>query len=162
MFKFASSDANEIKYGAAVAGGPEDVDGTLTYAYASYKAITAKDCDENGDLVIGTCYLTVSREIKATSITAGASYFYDDEELVYVEPISIDIDEDFFSMLGDADNNRIISAADARTILRIAAKLEEPADDEMFRRCDVDCNGIITAQDARLALRASAKMQDKF
>ena len=162
MFKFASSDASELKYGAAVAGGPEDVDGTLTYAYASYKAISAKDCDENCDLVIGTCYLTVSREIKATAITAGASYFYDDEELVYVEPIKIDLDEDFFFMLGDADNNRVISAADARTILRIAAKLEEATDDDMFRRCDVDCNGVITAQDARLALRASAKIQDKF
>lgn len=163
MFTFSSAEASEMKYGAAVAGGPEDVDGTLTYSYASYKAITAKDCDENGDLVIGTCYLTVSREIKATSVDAGAAYFYnEDDQPVFVEPVTLELDEDFFFMLGDADNNRIISASDARTILRIAAKLENAADDNMFRRCDVNCDGEITAIDARLALRASAKLQDKF
>ena len=77
---------------------------------------------------------------------------------MFVEPVSIDLDEDFFFMLGDADNNRVLSAYDARIILRIAAKLEEPTDDVMFRRCDVDGDGVITAIDARLVLRASAQL----
>ncbi len=163
MFTYASSTASAISNGGATAGGPDGVDGTLTYAYASYKAITAKDCDDDGNLVIGTCYLDVAREIKpTTTITAGASYFYDDETLVFVTPTSIELDEEFFFMLGDADNNRYISAYDARLILRIAAKLDKPSDEMMFRRCDVDGDGVITAKDARLVLRASAKLIDYF
>ncbi len=163
MFTYASATANELANGAMTAGGPKGIDGTLTYAYASYKAISNKDLDENGELVIGTCYLNVSREIKpVTTISGGATYFYDDETLTFVEPVEIELDEDFFFMLGDADNNRVISAYDARQILRIAAQLESVTDDIMFRRCDVDCDGKITAIDARLVLRASAKLIDFY
>ncbi len=160
MFTYSHATANEIPNGAATAGGPVGIEGTLTYAYASFKAITSKDCDEDGNLVIGTCYLDVSRDIKPlTTITGGSSFVYDDaEEIVFIQPVSIDLDENFFFMLGDADNNRVLSAYDARIILRIAAKLEEPTDDVMFRRCDVDGDGVITAVDARLVLRASAQL----
>ena len=162
MFTYSSGSESELKNGSATAGGPEGVDGTLTYAYASYKAITAKDCDEDGNLVVGTCYLDVAKEIIPTTLTAGASYFYDDETVVFVEPVSVELDEEFFFMLGDADNNRYLSAYDARLILRIAAQLDEPTDEVMFRRCDVDGDGVITAKDARLVLRASAKLIDYF
>ena len=162
MFTYSSGSESELKNGSATAGGPEGVDGTLTYAYASYKAITAKDCDEDGNLVVGTCYLDVAKEIIPTTVTAGASYFYDDETVVFVEPVSVELDEEFFFMLGDADNNRYLSAYDARLILRIAAQLDEPTDEVMFRRCDVDGDGVITAKDARLVLRASAKLIDYF
>ena len=163
MFTYANAKMCELKNGYTVAGGPADVEGTLTCGYAVNKAITAGDCDSNGDLLLGTLYLDVSREIIPTALTAGASYFYEDDLLAFVEPIAVDLDEDFFLMLGDADNNRYLSAHDARTILRIAAKLEQPTADElMATRCDVDCDGKITAKDARLVLRASAKLIDSF
>ena len=163
MFTYANAKMCELKNGYTVAGGPADVEGTLTCGYAVNKAITAGDCDSNGDLLLGTLYLDVSREIIPTALTAGASYFYEDDLLAFVEPVAVDLDEDFFLMLGDADNNRYLSAHDARTILRIAAKLEQPdADELMATRCDVDCDGKITAKDARLVLRASAKLIDSF
>ena len=163
MFTYSHATANELTYGSTTAGGPVDIDGTLTYAYASFKAITSKDCDDNGDLVIGTCYLNVSRDIKpTTTLTGGASFMYDDENVVFVTPVSIDLDEDFFFMLGDADNNRVLSAHDARAILRIAAQLETVTDEAMFKRCDVDGDGVITAVDARLVLRASAQLLEFY
>lgn len=162
MFSYANAKMYELKNGYTVAGGPADVEGILTCGYAVNKAIAASDCDSNGDLLLGTLYLDVSREIIPTALTAGASYFYEDDLLTFVEPIAVDLDEDFFLMLGDADDNRYLSAHDARTILRIAAKLEQPTDDLMATRCDVDCDGKITAKDARLVLRASAKLIDSF
>ena len=65
-------------------------------------------------------------------------------------------------MLGDADNNRYLSAQDARKVLRIAARLDKVTDDKMFERCDVDKDKIITAKDARLVLRASARVIDSY
>lgn len=162
MFTYADAKMYELKNGYTVAGGPANIDGTLTCGYAVNKAITASDCDENGDLLIGTIYLDVSREIIPTALTAGAAYFYEDDTLTFIEPVSVDLDEDFFFMLGDADNNRYLSAYDARMILRIAAKIETPTDDLMSKRCDVDLDGKITAKDARLVLRASAKLISSF
>ena len=64
-------------------------------------------------------------------------------------------------MLGDMDDNGKIEASDARTILRISAQLEKPADDNHAKRADTNKDGRITAADARLTLRVSAKL-DKF
>lgn len=162
MFTYSSADSLVLANGFTAAGGPMGIDGTLTCGYASSKAISKKDCDENGALILGTIYLDVSREIQATTLTAGAVYAYDEETVVFVTPVEISLDEDFFFMLGDADGNRYLSAADARTILRIAANLEEPVDDEMFRRCDIDGNGTINASEARLVLRAASKLIKSF
>lgn len=162
MFTYADAKMYELKNGYTVAGGPDKIDGTLTCGYAVNKAVTASDCDENGDLLIGTFYLDVAREITPTALSAGAAYFYENDALTFIEPVSVDLDEDFFFMLGDADNNRYLSAYDARIILRIAAQLETPTDDLMSKRCDVDLDGKITANDARLVLRASAKLISSF
>lgn len=163
MFTYVDADAASIDEGYVVSGSPIDTDGVLTCAFASTDGIAKSDCDENGDVVLAEFYLEVSRkDIVPTTITAGAVYFNEDSEDMFIEPVSLDLDEDFFFMLGDADNNRYISAADARTVLRIAAQLESPTDDLMFKRCDVDFDGIITAKDARLILRASAKLITSF
>ncbi len=163
MFKYSESVKSNITDGYVAAGAPVDTEGVLVCGFAVPKGIDDADCDEDGNLVLAKFYLDVSRQlITDTTITAGASYFYDDDEAVFVEPITLDLPEDFFFMLGDVDNNRYISAADARTALRIAARLETPTDDLMFRRCDVDKDGVITAKDARLILRASAKLIDSF
>ena len=163
MFAFADSDVAIFDNGYVVAGAPVNTEGVLTVGFASSDGIKSADCDENGDIVLAVLYLDVSRkEIVPTTLTAGASYFIDDEENLFVTPVEITLDEDFFFMLGDADNNRYISAADARIALRIAARIQEPSDDMQFIRCDVDGDGKITAKDARLILRASAKLITSF
>lgn len=162
MFTYSDVDIVDIDDGYIVAGAPDGIDGTISCAYSVTDAVSNANCDDNGDLVLAKFYLDVSRNIALTSISAGAAYFYENSENVYITPVSIDLDEDFFFMLGDATNERCISAQDARAIIRIAAELEEVADDDMFKRCDVDLNNEITAMDARAVLRVSARLQDHF
>lgn len=163
MLTYSSAEAFEIAKGTAVAGSPDLLDNTVTCSFYSSKPVTKKDCDENGDLAIAKFCLDVARkDITETTVKAGTSYFYEDDMNVFIEEYVLELDEDFFFMLGDADNNRWISAADARFILRAAAGLELIEDDLMFKRCDVDKDGKITAKDARLVLRASAKLISSF
>lgn len=163
MFSFADSDVATLENGYVVAGAPVNTEGVLTVGFAAPDGIRKNDCDENGDVVLAVLYLQVSRkEIIPTTIDAGASFFNEDDENVFVSPVEFALDEDFFFMLGDADNNRYISAADARIALRIAARIELPKDEMMLKRCDVDFDGKITAKDARLILRASAKLITSF
>ena len=163
MLTYSKSVAYEVDKGRIVAGDVNSLDNAVACSFSTSKPLTKKTCDENGNLVLATFYFDVSRtNITATSLTAGTSYFYEDDELVYIEEVTLDLDEDFFFMLGDADNNRWLSAADARHIIRIAAQLEEVEDEAMFSRCDVDQDGYITAKDARLVLRASAKLITSF
>lgn len=61
---------------------------------------------------------------------------------------------------GDANDDGVVTAADARMILRIAAQLDS-ADGLVFAVLDVDESGDITAQDARMTLRVAA-MLDVF
>lgn len=163
MLTYSDAVAYEVSDGKIVAGAADRSVNTLACSFYTEKALTKKTCDENGDLVLATFYLDVSKaNVSATTLTAGSSYFYEDDENVYIEEITLDLDEDFFFMLGDADNNRYLSAADARFILRAAAQLESVEDELLFKRCDVDKDGNITAKDARLVLRASAKLIDSF
>ena len=160
MFEYADAKMFQFENGYTAGGCPTE--GVLSFAYASSEEITDEECTEDGDLVVAVFYLNVSREIKPTAVSAGASYFYENDELAFVEPIALDLDEDFFLMLGDADDNRYLSAQDARKVLRIASRLDKVTDDKMFERCDVDKDNKITAKDARLVLRASAKLIDSY
>lgn len=163
MLTFNKAENYDLAKGKSVAGAPSLLDNTLSCSFYSSKPVANKDCDENGDLVLAKFYLDVSRtNITATTLKAGTSYFYEDDTNTYIEECVLDLDEDFFFMLGDADDNRWISAADARYILRVAAMLETVEDELMFKRCDVDQDGKITAKDARLVLRASAKLISSF
>ena len=60
-------------------------------------------------------------------------------------------------MLADANGDNKITAADARLILRMAAKLE-PSSDAETAYLDINGDKKITAADARIALRISAKI----
>ena len=60
-------------------------------------------------------------------------------------------------MLADANGDNKITAADARLILRMAAKLETSSDAEIAY-LDINGDKKITAADARIALRISAKI----
>ena len=59
--------------------------------------------------------------------------------------------------LGDVDSDGRISAKDARTILRHAAKLEM-LDDSLLPTADVNGDDKVTAADARLVLRYASKL----
>lgn len=63
-------------------------------------------------------------------------------------------------ILGDADYNGIVNAADARKTLRYSAKLE-PFPENFSEGCDFDGSGDASAADARKILRIAAKI-DKF
>lgn len=60
--------------------------------------------------------------------------------------------------LGDVNLDGKITAADARLVLRISARLEEYPDvgSVVFKNADVNGDGVITAADARIILRVSA------
>ncbi len=163
MLTYASAQGAEIDNVYVSAGQPHDYGKVATVAYATSKAITAKQCDAEGRLAIATLYFDVARkDLTPTTLSAGSTYFYDNGSAVYVKPVELDLDEDFFFMLGDADNNRQINAGDARYVLRVSALLEDAPDDITFKRCDVDKDGVITAEDARLILRASAGLITSF
>ena len=62
---------------------------------------------------------------------------------------------------GDTNSDGKISAADARTVLRIAARLETPSDN-VRESADIDSDGSITSREARSVLRFAAKLQTKI
>lgn len=62
---------------------------------------------------------------------------------------------------GDVNADGKITAKDARAMLRIAAKLDNP--DEITREAaDVDSDGKVTSKEARSVLRFTAKLQKKI
>lgn len=67
----------------------------------------------------------------------------------------------FFTIKGDANADSKINASDARTILRIAARLEQP--DEIAKEAaDIDSDGKVTSAEARSVLRFAEKLQKKI
>ena len=61
-------------------------------------------------------------------------------------------------MKGDIDGNGKITASDARTVLRMAAKLE-PTTADAVQIADMNSDGKLTASDARTILRKAAKLE---
>lgn len=61
-------------------------------------------------------------------------------------------------MLGDVDGNGKITAMDARTVLRAAAKIET-LPEKYVVAADVNFDGKVTAMDARMILRASSRVE---
>lgn len=66
-----------------------------------------------------------------------------------------------FILKGDASPDGKITAGDARTILRIAAKLEQP-DDVTKESADINSDGKVTSSEARNVLRFAEKLQNKI
>lgn len=60
--------------------------------------------------------------------------------------------------LGDVDNNGYVTAVDARTVLRVSAKLVNNLSSAAMVAADFNKDGRITAVDARKILRVSAKL----
>lgn len=67
----------------------------------------------------------------------------------------------YAALPGDADSNGVTTAADARYVLRISAKLENPPMDTTIKEvADITGDSKINAEDARLILRIAAKMDN--
>ncbi len=72
------------------------------------------------------------------------------------------IDHVYAALPGDAVHDNVITAGDARYVLRVAAKLEDVSDDkEILFVADITGDNKIAADDARLILRIAAKL-DKY
>ena len=72
---------------------------------------------------------------------------------------NVDMNFCYISVLeGDVNHDGKVTAADARSILRIAAKLES-ADGQTADNADVNDDGVVTAEDARLALLKAAGVE---
>ncbi|MCR5689572.1 MAG: leucine-rich repeat protein [Clostridiales bacterium] len=62
-------------------------------------------------------------------------------------------------LMGDYDADGVVTAMDARSILRIAAKLDKCEDGSvLFIACDLDRSDTVNSIDARIALRIAAKL----
>ncbi len=84
-----------------------------------------------------------------------------EEEVSEEETASVEeavTEEPFFRYMGDVDNNKKVTAADARIILRVSVSLEEYHPDRLAY-ADIDFDGKISAADARLALRISVGLE---
>ncbi len=64
----------------------------------------------------------------------------------------------YVSVTGDLDSNGEITAADARRILRVAAKIDKISEPYTIA-ADVNCDGSITASDARKTLLVAANIE---
>lgn len=98
-------------------------------------------------------------------------YLYDSISKVYPEIVVFEdsaaakyceeegLDYTYAALPGDADRDGKTTAADARYVLRISAKLEKPViDADVKEVADITGDSRIAADDARLILRVSAKL----
>lgn len=66
----------------------------------------------------------------------------------------------YYMLLGDADNNNIVDASDALRILKIIAHIENMGNDFSIRKNDYDNNYKIDAKDALAVLKIAADLVD--
>ncbi|MDR1629687.1 MAG: leucine-rich repeat protein [Oscillospiraceae bacterium] len=65
----------------------------------------------------------------------------------------------FLRTMGDYDGDGVITASDARSYLRVGAKLIDKVDYAVLEAGDIDGDGKVTAADARTILRLSARIE---
>lgn len=105
----------------------------------------------NDEDVTAEASSVISEEVSSISGSEAAS---EAEDVSETESVS----EIVKHMLGDVNGDGIITAADARSALRISAELDVPSSDELIA-ADVDFDGRVTASDARTILRVSAGLE---
>ena len=160
--KLYSVTPGKFDEGKTIADSVSDKDNTIAFSFAKGSPLKSSDLDDNGDFLLGTAVFTISNTIDSTDLNLGEAHFFSGGTEQFISPCNLHLDRSFFYILGDWDDNTYITAYDARGILRIAANLEKPTDDAMFKRCDVDEDGKITALDARQVLRMSAKLITEY
>ena len=101
-------------------------------------------------------FFAVTALLCCFTVCAFAGYDIDKDAILELDTVE-DLEECYAT--GDVDSNGEIRADDARTILRVAVKLEN-IDTSAFMKADVDGDGKITAKDARQALRYAVDLED--
>ncbi len=102
------------------------------------------------DYYVTAEYWNQEKKLSASSIVPNGSYLKTDFRGIVFNSKEIYI-------LGDANLDGLVTAADARKILRVSACLE---DSEAYMISDIDRDREITATDARSVLRYSAALID--
>ncbi|MBR5410855.1 MAG: hypothetical protein IK104_09290 [Clostridia bacterium] len=137
-----------VKNGKRTPTGPQEAGTKIT--------ITADAAPEGK---VFSRWVVDSGNVKLASITSATTTFIQPAENVTVTAVFVDKSESV--MLGDVDNDKKITASDARLALRRAVDLETyPAGSREFKACDVDKDGKVTAGDARHILRAAVSLED--
>lgn len=114
----------------------------IPLTYSEYRAFEDKYIPANMLIELGHVYQSVS------------IYSIEDVEADYGSDLPVN-----GTMKGDVDGNNKVTAADARSVLRFAAKLEELTEEQQ-NLADVDMSGRVTAADARKILRVAAKLDE--
>ena len=83
--------------------------------------------------------------------------------LICIAPVSVSANTSetdvTHTIMGDANNDKKVTAADARLVLRVSSKLE-PTDKVSLYNADTNADGKINASDARSVLRVAAKLSE--
>lgn len=124
------------------------------------------DCDNNGigegNLADGTMlYFIILREPVHENYVAVLNWLQTQPYYAGIlkDAMTIAPKDPVVCVYGDADTDGKVSAADAKSILRFAAKLEYPASYTLFQVCDMDQDGALTAADARRCLRTAVQLE---
>ena len=136
-----SGDGSVLKFKNSENGFIDEKNKRIVVIPNSPNAITA---EELKSMLDGDISLTDENNAVFTSMTVK---FGENEYTVIIK--------------GDTNSDGKISAADARTVLRIAARLETPSDN-VRESADIDLDGSITSREARSVLRFAAKLQTKI
>ena len=136
-----SGDGSVLKFKNSENGFIDEKNKRIVVIPNSPNAITA---EELKSMLDGDISLTDENNAVFTSMTVK---FGENEYTVIIK--------------GDTNSDGKISAADARTVLRIAARLETPSDN-VRESADIDSDGSITSREARSVLRFAAKLQTKI
>lgn len=121
-------------------------------------------CSKNNDspLVLMTADQEVVWQLDSDSVDNTSAYndgvlYYTKDGYVHVVTVTAEEEKD--GIMGDADGNGKITAADARYSLRASVGLETVTE-ELLALLDVNKDKAVTAADARLILRASVGLED--
>ena len=103
-----------------------------------------------------------SGNVKLASVTSATTTFTMPAENVTLTAVYVDKSAETETvMLGDVDNDKKVTASDARLALRAAVSLEDyKAGTREFKAADVDKDLKLTANDARSILRGAVGLED--
>ncbi len=123
--------------------------------YVSYNGNKLDAKDYTSNFLGSSGFVSISKSF-VEKLPAGKHFF--DVEFLSITGIKLVIIIPDYYCKGDADGNGIVTAADARLVLRAAAKLENLVP-EAIECCDINNDNKINSADARRILRFSAKLE---
>ncbi len=130
--------------------------------YRYYKYIKWPGASTYAQLLAAHATLTtVPEEAELLSPEALPKFMKEAPVIVLAENASSDYGAYGDYLPGDVDNDGLITAADARLILRQVVQIDfyEP-DSAAYAACDVDGDGFVTSEDARMLMRISVGIED--